>query len=259
MASSPEEKSIKATLLQTAVNYFTKMNKYWRGLLVFIALMIAAIHFSGDRIVNTTEGIFNAIYGRQTQEEINAQHLEMVRYVDSIKIAVQKKQTERSLVGRFEIQQECRRLQNIIPNCITVSFWSVHNGGAALKVDNNWELDVNESSDRELEIDFNENKDGEESEKIWDGLIYFAKRLREEKLVYLPDVTKDPLFYQGKLKTHVNVRGLKSTKAMYIGNDGKNLYYVSFDFSVVDPKKVYPYLRQDLRSFALFVKERIIL
>ncbi len=246
------------SVISALVKNFNTMHRNWRTFFIMLTGLGLLAKFAGKEMVEVVTQSSKAFFNYQTFEEKKEERVKLASYIDSLQKAEMKRKTELAFKGRYEIKQECRRLQQLIPNCITVSFWSIHNGGAELKIDNNWELDVNESSDEELLMDFDEDTT-DTNQKIWDGLIYFGNKVKNEGLLYIPDVTKDPLFYQGKLRRHVNVRGLKAVKAMYVGNNGKNLFFVSFDFDKVDPKQDYPFLRQELRNFKRFVKERIVL
>ena len=245
--------NLDGKITSTFTKGFSELNKYLKATLIAAVVVVGSIKLAGKEIAATFDSIYGSIIGRQTLEEKQQEFLSVTKYADSVKKVIQKQKTEKAFRGRFEIKQKCIELQKAMPGCLTVSLWSIHNGGAELKIDNNWELDVNESSDKEVESDFNDDQTAKEP--IWDGLIYFGNKVKDEGITYIGDVSKDPLFNQGKLKIYFIQRGLKAVHSMYVGNDGKNIFFISFDYNRTYPDQALS--EANLRYFKSYVKSRM--
>lgn len=228
---------------------YQNLHRFWQTSIFVFLMVFLPVKFASAEII----AVLDAVFGTMTLQQKKKEYAELIHYVDSIKKIKEIQQTDKALRGKFEIQQRFIQYKKETPQLLSVSLVALHNGGKALRVDENWELDVNESSSPELEADFNEDKD--DIAPLWDGLLYWSNEVKSEGIVFFEDIKNYPLFYYGKLKPYLNSRGVKAVHSIYIGNDGKNLYYISFDYQTTDVDEEKS--AKDIREMKRFVKQRM--
>lgn len=232
-------------LYQLIAKSINDLSRFWRTFLLVIIILAGTIKLAGNEI--------SEFLGLFTIAQKKSQYIDILRSYDSLKVEIQREKTNKAFKGRFEIRQEVLRIKKADSNLLAVSFVAIHNGGAELKVNSNWVLEVNESSDEEVLIDFGVKKANRLP--MWQGLIYWGNVVKDSGIIYFEDIEKYPAFYTGNLKASLNLRGIKSVHSIYLGNDGINLFFASFDYKVANVNEAES--AQKLRELGLFIKKRI--
>lgn len=241
------------TIAFTFSDSFKRLHKFWQTTLIVFVVFLFTIKFAGKDIGDLFERIIKSFMNYQTVEEKQLEYMKLVKYVDSIKSEERILKTNKNFDSKYEIKKELVRIKESNPDLLAVSYISIHNGGQELKVDNNYELDVFISSNNLLEKDFN--KDSKDKSDIWSGLLYWGKKIKDEGIFYFEDLENYPELYTGALRGYLRSRGVQSVHSIYVGNDGRNLLYISLDYSV---KNVSEYESAIiLRRLRGFIKERI--
>lgn len=245
MQQEKEKTAWYNTLASTFSYSFKKLhpavNTFLIVLVTVVATLAAAYYFVGDKILDTFERINRVEPVTQSEAQILAKNNVII---DSIQKNIEETNSAHiaklNSTFRKQIQRTFTRDEYIIPNCIAINYWTVHNGGKTTKADSKRELDVHISSSLALEEKYKTDR----NEPIERGFGWLSDEMiiadKPLSVFYVNDVTQFPDMYVGRAKQQLVQSGVKSFYATMLHNEGTAQHFVSMDFDVEEIKESNP-------------------